>query len=312
MKARRRLPVRRPAARDPRPASSSKPGAHFPSVGDPSPVTPSPDALVDGISGDDTPTELRQQFMALHRTLTGEVKLERGAALLGVDPQRLHIYRGFVRGHIRSAVAANFNLTEAWIRHGSAAAWTWLLEGFVDQARPEHWTLDAAAQGFAEWIGGLVAQPLPPHSGAGSFRIDAFAGALATLEWSLYQAHVSPEDLSAATPAPEGSSGFRLNPTLDILELAEGLAALAAALNRDEVPAQAPRLTGGTEQVWVLRRPQTERALFLKPDTGHWFAFKAVYEGLDVAGAAAATGQPLAAVQAAYAEALRAGFILPV
>lgn len=281
MKPRRPLPVRRPAAPAPTPS-------------------------------DDTPAELRNQFAALHRTLLGDVHLKQGAANLGVDPERLDIYRGFVRGHIRNAVGANFNLTEAWIRHGSPAAWRWILEQFVARARPEHWTLDAAAGGFAELIGGLVGQPLPPASGAGDWRPDVFAGALATLEWSMYLAHVDPVDLTAPADPAEAPAGHRLNPTLEILELAEGVGALAATLNRDALPEHDPVATGGTEHLWVLRRPQTERAMFLRPHTDHWFAFKAVYEGLDAAAAAAATGQPLAAVEAAYAEGVRAGVILAV
>ncbi len=222
----------------------------------------------------------------IHRAVRGGPDVHAAAAALGVAPGRLAIYRRFVRGHVRSAVAANFGLTRAAT---APAAWDALVDRYVDAHPAHHWRLDDAAAAFPAWLADVAA-------------LDAPRRALAELEWTLAEVRHDP------TPWPAvPAGGWALNPTLAILQSPFALVPWAIALGRGE---PAPPPPAAESLVLACRRPADEVTVFHAGHPDWLFAIKVAHDGLTVAEAAALSGQPAAAVRAALDGAVDASLLL--
>jgi len=130
-------------------------------------------------------------LLAALRTSPG-TSLTAHAEALGASPQRLGIYRGFVREHVASVLAKLYPATRALL----APHWDALTTELLASHPPRFRDLN------------LAGEPLPRLLDA---RGHAFEAALAQLEWEVFLTAVHPAIL---TP----SAAPTLNPTLTLFE----------------------------------------------------------------------------------------------
>lgn len=232
---------------------------------------------------------LQQQMHAAVKDLRPVAEV---AAVLGVDPARLAIYRRMVRAHVFTALSSRLpaTLRLLGITEGSA-----LYEAYLAAHPPREATLPEAAAAFP----GFLAQRLE----AGDASVTAFGVALAELEWALFQVNRDP------TPLPEWATlaGPVLNPTLQVMAWPWPVGSYLTAHNRGqegEVPAPAEEL------VLLFRRPASGNPCFYVGTPERLFVIKMVHEGLSVEAAARLGDQAVAPVAQALASAVEIGLVL--
>lgn len=123
-----------------------------------------------------------------------EAPLTVPAATLGASPQRLGIYRAFVRDHITSVLAKLYPMTRALL----APHWDELTTRLLDLYPPRFRDLN------------LAGEPLPRLLDAHGH---AFAASLAQLEWEIFATAVHP-----ALVVPSKTGAPIANPTLSLFE----------------------------------------------------------------------------------------------
>lgn len=228
----------------------------------------------------------------IHQVLRGDAGVPSGATALGVDPQRLAIYRRFVRGHVRTALEGEFPNLRAWL---GGDRWEALYEAYYTACPPTAPTLPEAAAAFPEF--------LEAQQQAGAFGLTPAHLALADMEWALYEVSVG----GAAWPAPGELDGLVVNPTLSILSFEYDVASLALELSAGEA-VEPPEVS--PTMVLVFQRPPRRHACWYRGTPELLFALKVVHEGLSEAAAAEATGQPLEVVRLALSQAVEAGVLI--
>ncbi|MCA9544635.1 MAG: putative DNA-binding domain-containing protein, partial [Myxococcales bacterium] len=215
------------------------------------------------------PVTLAEVHRWVHAAVRREDALPQAAQALGVDPDRLAIYRRFVRGHVAGAVRVNYALTAAACAPDAFEA---LVTRYVDAHPATHWRLDACAEAFAPWLAEVDALTPPQR-------------ALAELEAALMAVRVDPSPWPALAPGQAA-----LNPTLALLEFPYPLVPWALALGRGEaapLPDPLPSL------VLAFRRPVDEVVTYHAAHPDWLFALKVIHDGLSAHQAAAASGQPV-------------------
>ncbi|MCB9551746.1 MAG: putative DNA-binding domain-containing protein [Myxococcales bacterium] len=229
----------------------------------------------------------------LDRTLRGELPPADAAALLGADPRRLAIYARFTRNHAHTALTENLPVFVA----RAADRWPALFDAYFAAHPPRHWALNHAAEGFPAYIEHL-AETAPDWPGP-------FETCLAQFEWTLYTALADPtpipDPITLTAPVP--------NPTLVPISFPYPVADVVLAHRRGEHP-PTPAPLAEPAVVFFYQSPTTGNGRFQKTRPDLLFALAATTQGLDAAAAADRTGQPRAAVDAAYATAAQLGLIV--
>lgn len=245
-------------------------------------------------------TDLEALQRHMHTAVKGLAPVHVVAAALGVDAKRLAIYHRMIRHHVVAALQTRLGATTALLGAGEETpAWERLLAAYLADCPPSHWALGHAAGAFP----GFLAERVEAGEATG------FHVALAELEWALYTVNRDATRLPPHHRAYVEGAPLALNPTLQILEWPYPVAAFLAAFNRGEGPA-VPTAPGDPELVLVFRRPASGNPYFHAATPALLFALKMVHDGLTVADAAAASGQPAEAVQAALADAVQQGLVL--
>lgn len=229
---------------------------------------------------------------AMHDAVKDHRPVSEVAAELGVDPARLAIYRRMVRGHVLTALVSR--LPETTRRLGAVAetpAWHALFEHYLQAHPPSAPTLPEAAAAFP----GFLAEH---HEALG---LHPAVAALAELEWALFAVNRDATELPAPAAHPV------LNPTLQVLQWPWPVASELAARRRGEDP---PPPAPGEELVLLFRRPATGHPCFHVATPARLFAIKVVHEGMTVAQASEAAGQPVEVVAGVLDEARAIGLVI--
>jgi hypothetical protein len=236
---------------------------------------------------------------AVHRVMRGELDARDVPAMSDLRADRLALYAGFVRGHVRTAVEKNHAVLADVLR---GPVWEALLAGFFREHPPVSYELNAAAEPFRAFLAGRVA--------AGAEGLTPFHVEIAELEWQEWAAYSS----EAEAAVPEGSNVPVLNPTLRILSLDYPVAAFVEAWRRAVRSGASERPPAPTavapEVVFVFRDPTSQLAVFYRATEPLLFALKVAADGLDVTQAAEISGLPEPDVRATLARAAGAGLIV--
>jgi hypothetical protein len=166
-----------------------------------------------------------------------DTSLDAHAEALGASPQRLGIYRSFVRDHVTSVLAKLYPATHALL----APQWDVVTTELLAAHPPRFRDLN------------LAGEPLPRLLDA---RGHAFEAALAQLEWELFATAVHPAVL-APSDAPT------LNPTLTLFEQHHPAVQLLATHDDASLSADTPRPARlEVPQVVVVFRKQDHTVSF--------------------------------------------------
>jgi hypothetical protein len=226
---------------------------------------------------------------AIHDTVRENRSVAEVARELGVDERRLDIYRSMVRGHVYTALSANYDVLAGVLGEPLFDA---LYEAYLVAHPPSSWALNQAASAFPEFLATAY--------DAGRAGLVPFHGALAEFEWALYEVGVDPAE-------PEASERPTLNPTLAVLQTDYPVVPFVLAWQRGEGPAvPEPEATLSL----VFQRPATGRAAFYNGSGDLLFALKMVHDGMDVATAAEASGHPTDVVEGLLAAAIDIGLVI--
>lgn len=227
---------------------------------------------------------------AIHDAVRSNRSIAEVAAELGVDERRLDIYRSMVAGHVHTALSANFDVLAEVL---GAPLFEALYEDYRAAHPPSSWALNDAASEFPAFLAAAY--------DAGRPGLVPFHGALAELEWALYEVAIHPAEL------PEAPDAHVLNPTLTVLQTAYPVVPFVMAWQRGE----GPSLPEAEETVsLVFQRPSTGRAAFYNGSGDLLFALKMVHDGLDVATASEVSGQPTEVIEALLARAVDTGLVI--
>jgi len=252
---------------------------------------------------------LRSTQTTIHAMLRGEVAPEIAAGELGCDPQRLTIYRNFVRDHVVSVVEKNHPLT--WKLLGDAAPK--LAEGYELAHPPVSWELNRAAEGFADFL----EQRLGPD-GTGHPEVAPFAVALARFEWECFAAYVD----EARIPDPKTLTHPVTNPTLRALQF--DFPVVRWVLDHDQdldtgdeatsAPAREalslPERLAEPQLVFIFRKPELQVSAYYTASDSLLFALQVVLEKIDLDTAAAETEQSVESCQGTLERAAELGLII--
>ncbi len=234
---------------------------------------------------------LEQLQRLMHDVVKQGVEVEAGAAALGVDPARLRIYRNFARTPVRTALELNLPMTQALL---GEERWEALYEDYLRACPPRSWELNAAAEAYPMF--------LEAQLDAGREGVTHFAVCLSAFEWAQFETLRHPAVIPAQVDATT------LNPTLTLLQQAYPVVPYAARWSRGERDLSPPE---PAESIALLfRHPTRHHCRFYAASDVLLFAMKVAHDGLSAAQAAAESGQPLEAVEAALSEAQRTGLIL--
>lgn len=226
---------------------------------------------------------------AIHGAVCEGEPVASTAARLGVDPRRLGIYREMVRGHVYTALDANFDVLKGVL---GEPLFDGLYETYLSACPPSSWALNDAAEAFPAFLERLLNE--------GRAGLTHFHVCLAELEWALYQTGVHPEPVAV----PDHPT---LNPTLTLLQTAYPVVPFMVRWQRGEGPA----LPEARESVSLLfQRPETGRACFYNGTDDLLFALKMVHDGLTAEAAAEATGHPVELVRGVLDHAVGIGLVL--
>ena len=238
---------------------------------------------------------LAETYASLHAVLRGQHDVATGAAELGVNPERLAIYAGFVRGHITGILAKQYPRVSQTM---AAEPWERLCEGFYAAHPATHWELNAAAEPFASY---LLAQ-LGDVEGLTLFHVS-----LAQFEWAQWATF---SDL-AQIPDPHSHSTDTVNPTLRILELPCPVIETVLALSKEgALKGELPSAEAGPEQVLMFRHPVRETSAFWRVTEPLVLALATVDAGLDATQSAAQLGRSVEEVMVGLQRAKEIGLII--
>lgn len=232
---------------------------------------------------------------ALHRLFRGEASVSATAEVLGCQPARLAIYADFVAAHVRDAVDKNYPVLASWL---APAVWDRLCAGYVASRPSTAWEVNRAAEGFAEY--------LDARRAGGDAALHPAHVVMAELEWEQYVAYMHP----AVIPSPGEVDGWRLNPTVSALELPYDVLQVIADAGGDELSPATPLPEPDPTVVLLYRDPADHTARAERATPELLLAFKIAAEGIAVADAAAAAGQPPARVEAILGDAARRGLVI--
>lgn len=240
---------------------------------------------------------LTQTVGTVHRLLRGEIDALEASRLLGAPENRLAVYAGFVKQHVRTALEKNYTALGPVLGRDT---WDELVDRYFREHPPGDYELNAAASGFRAFLQGLVEK--------GLYGLNRFHLELAELEWQEWAVYAS----EVALPRPGDLTGPVLNPTLVILDLDHPVVDYLDAFRRrddarDPVP---PTPEPSRQTVFVFRHPVTLKNAYLKADTRDLFAFKMVHDGLTVAEAVREAGLAEDTVRGILDGAVRAGLVL--
>ena len=231
----------------------------------------------------------------LHQVFRDALTVEAAAAALGSDPRRLGLYHRAVHVHVRQALEANMPVTLASLPADTRQA----LHAAYFAAKPApNWSLDAAAEGFPDF---LDAQLLA----GGRPGLTAFHPALARLEWELTLAWTS----ESALPEPASLTAMVLNPTLAVLESHFPLVVYLSSPDAAG-PRALPAALDSPELVLIFRHPERQSACYHSATDDLLFALKVAHDGLDPADAARAAGLDASSALAAVRAAVEIGLVL--
>lgn len=229
---------------------------------------------------------------AMRAAMRGERALDDAAAELGADPARLAIYRRMIRGHVESALRSQLTACVGSLgADDDSAPWQAIFEAYLGAHPPSHWALLEAARDFRAFLHGRI----------GTDGITAFHACVAEFEWALYEIARDPARLPEPTATPV------LNPTLQVLQFPYPVVQFVAAWyggDRPAVPDPADCMA------LAFRRPASGHPCFYSATPTLLFALKMVHDGLSVADAVAASGQPAEAVQAALDRGIATGLVI--
>lgn len=232
----------------------------------------------------------------MHEAVKAKRPIDEAAEVLECDPGRLAIYQRMVEGHIFTALDGVFEALVRWIE---PQRWQAICAAYIAERPPAHWSLNHAAEAFPEF--------LEACSQAGRLQVDALEVCLAQLEWEAMATALN----DAVIPESSALEGPIINPTLSILAQPFELVQFSIALNAGEATrADAPAPLGTDAIVLLFQRPTTLGCAYYQADDELLFALKAVEAGLEASAAAELSGQPVAAVEAAYRRAIRIGLIV--
>ncbi|MCA9560857.1 MAG: putative DNA-binding domain-containing protein [Myxococcales bacterium] len=239
---------------------------------------------------------LEQLQRLMHDVVKQGVEVDAGAAALGVDPARLRIYRNFTRTHVRTALELNLPMTRHLLSEAPLGETLWesLYEDYLRACPPRSWELNAAAEAFPAF--------LEAQLDAGRDGVTHFAVCLAAFEWAQFETLRHPATIPAEVDATT------LNPTLTLLQQAYPVVPYAARWSRGERDLSPPAPADSI--ALLFRHPTRHHCRFYAASDVLLFAMKVAHDGLSAQQAAAASGQPLEAVEAALTEAQRTGLIL--
>lgn len=235
-------------------------------------------------------TTLKQLQAQIHQVMRGEISVGEGAERLGVDPARLSIYEGFVRGHIDGVLDKHYGRVKAYL---CADLWADLKAGFYAAQPARSWELNAAVEAFPTYLASRAA--------AGEAAITPYLISLARFEWTEFEIYVHPARISAA----EGA----LNPTLTILELPCPVIEAVVGWDEAALPAQTTEAEG-PERILFFRDPQDMGVCFQRAVDDLLFAVKVAHEGLDPDEVARALGLDVELARAATRRAIELGLVL--
>jgi uncharacterized protein len=240
---------------------------------------------------------LRAVMADMHRLLRGEIDARAAAERLGAPVERLEVYAGFVRRHVRSVVTKDYPILSEVL---APEVWARLLDRFFAEHPSRHYELNANAGPFRE----LLSQEASlPDGEVGEAHVE-----LAELEWQELVAYFSTEEI----PDASAVSIPTLNPTLRVLQLAWPMASFVDAWREADTPSQRPTLPDAPapETALVLRHPRTHLALLHRADDGLLFALKIAHDRIPQTEAAAAVGIPEPDARALLERADRLGLIV--
>lgn len=230
----------------------------------------------------------------MHAAVKDLQPVEVVAAELGMDPERLAIYRRMVRSHVHTAVAGRLPVSTALLgAPDDTPAWQALFEAYLAECPPSAPTLPEAAAAFPGFLG--------RRAEAG--EVAPFTAAVAELEWAAFQVNRDPTQL----PDPKQLSAPVLNPTLQIMSWPWPVTSFVVAWQRGERPAEP---SPAEELTLVFRRPATGHPCYHVATPDLLFVLKMVHDGLSVEAAAQISGQGMEAVEAALAGAVGIGLVI--
>lgn len=229
---------------------------------------------------------------AMHAAMRGERPVEQVAGDLGADPARLGIYARMIQGHVDTALRSQLTACVGALgAEDDTPQWQAIFAAYRAECPPSHWALLEAARAFRGFL----------HAHVGEHGITEAHLCLAEFEWALYEIARDPTRLPEPTATPV------LNPTLQVLQFPYPVVGFVAAWYRGERPALP---VPGDTMALAFRRPASGHPCFYSATPELLFALKMVHDGLSVADAVAASGQPAGAVQAALDRGVAAGLVI--
>ena len=231
---------------------------------------------------------LRETYEAMHAVLRGEQSCAEAAPLLGVDPDRLAIYQGFVQGHITGILATQYPRVNTML---TEAAWERLTGAFFTAHPASDWDVNDAAAPFPEFLSARLGD---------MEELTLSHVAMARFESAQWTAYSDPTRI----PRPEEVTARVINPTLIILELPCPIINLVLSIDRGEAPsAPWPDAAEGAERVLLFRQPDRETSAFWRADNQLILALATVDQGLTSETAADTFGCGQEVIEAALARA---------
>jgi hypothetical protein len=254
-------------------------------------------------------------MQSFHRVLRHEMTAEEFAGAFGLRVERVAVYQGFVKSHIRVALEKNFT-----VLHDLASIHQWgeLVERFYSEYPAERYELNACVEAFPRMLAELLADQTVTWLTAAHVQM----AELEWLEWKVYASRVELPELASTerdTESPAetlaGRRPLQLNPTLEIAEcsypVATFIRAYRAWLHGGRVgePPQVPAKPC-PEIAFVFRHPRSLLHALVAADDGVLFAFKMFHDQLSIVDAAQSSGLATAQVENIVARAQDLGVLV--
>ncbi|NVJ15480.1 DUF2063 domain-containing protein [Myxococcus sp. AM010] len=199
--------------------------------------------------------------------------------------ERVSLYGGFVRGHVRSALDKVFPLTRQALGQD---AWDGLVVAFTRTRPARHHELNHLCEGFPEFLADAAA----------SRGLAPFVPALARFEWTDFAVFASLE------PVPERVERLTANPTLVVLEHDFHVCAYVRARGSAVSP------EAGAELALLWRHPEQLKTLYMAATPPALLVLKMAVEGLALSDVVAATGMAESDLRATVTRFGRDGLVL--
>ena len=236
----------------------------------------------------------------MHSVLRGEAEAADVALRLGVNADRLTIYRDFVAEHIDGALTKIYPMVRALLGTQRSKA---LGADFFQRHPPSHWELNRCVEPFARYLDARASE----HG-----DVDPFLVALARYEWEEFEVYMHP-----ANVVTSAFDQLAVNPTLSILSFPYALAPFvvaAAQLGPTDPPLSLdtvlpPRLSRDVLTL-IFRKPVTHAVAYYHGSDDLLFAIKVVHAGLRLQDAAEQAGATLVDATAALDHAKAIGLLV--